>query len=195
MEKRPYTKMIVAFALCLLTLSKTFATTVLSPFQSAKSEIENMLSGKTPLSYERAVFLTENAYYNNELSEKEYHEAIDFHVAHIQQLIRATRTKHSSDFKNDLVSLAQTKAIDYERALTNFCIYKYITDTIFFKEQNEVQYHPPYTYSYTDPLGSLDWSNTQVVNLLFASISAVPIAPAAIITASVVKLLPSTQNI
>jgi hypothetical protein len=39
-------------------------------------------------------------------------------------------------------------------------------NTTFFIQNGEVAYHLPYIYSHTDPLGSLDWSNTQVLKLL-----------------------------
>lgn len=170
MEKKIYTNVIATFVACFFFLSNTKAADATAPaaFISAKQEIENMLSGKTPLSFERAIFLTENAYYNNQLPEKEFTEAIDFHIANIQTLIKANRTKTASDFQNDLRSWAATKAANYETALANYCIFTYLTDTTAFVAQNKIFLHLPYTYSHRDPLGTLDWSNTQVSNLLFS---------------------------
>lgn len=170
MEKKIYTNAIATFVACFFFLFNAKAADANAPaaFISAKQEIENMLSGKTPLSFERAVFLTENAYYNNQLTEKQYTEAIDFHIANIQTLIKANRTKTASDFQNDLRSWAATKAANYETALANYCIFTYLTDTTAFIAQNKIFLHLPYTYSHRDPLGTLDWSNTQVTNLLFS---------------------------
>lgn len=170
MEKKIYTNAIATFVACFFFLFNAKAADATAPaaFISAKQEIENMLSGKTPLSFEHAIFLTENAYYNNQLTEKQFTEAIDFHIANIQTLIKANRTKTASDFQNDLRSWASTKAANYETALANYCIFTYLTDTTAFVAQNKIFLHLPYIYSHRDPLGTLDWSNTQVSNLLFS---------------------------
>lgn len=158
------------FIVTLFLIQVAKATDVAAPvaFISAKSEIENMLTGKTLLNYERAIFLTENAYHNNELSEKDFAELIEFHTNNIRQLIKANSKKTLKDFSSTLLKSAERQLKEYEAALANYAIFLYMTDTTFFLEQNKILYHLPYVYSNSDPLGTLDFTNTQVNKLLYS---------------------------
>ena len=59
-------------------LAQTKTDSLKQYFSSAKIEIEAMLSNKIPLDYERAVFMTENAFYENALDYNVFKENIDF---------------------------------------------------------------------------------------------------------------------
>ena len=52
-------------------------------FYQAKTEIEQMLTGEKPLDYERAIFITENAYLGNIISYELYQSIISFHTSKI----------------------------------------------------------------------------------------------------------------
>ncbi len=137
-------------------------------FHQAKAEIETMLTGNIPLNYERAIFLTENAYWDNELNEEEFSKFISFHVSGIETLIAAHKNKSISDFKSTIYSSAQQQYNMYEKALTNWAIFTYLTDTTYFIENTGIYYHLPYSYNKADPFGTQDWTNTQVNRLLYS---------------------------
>ena len=59
-------------------------------FQQAYQEISSMLEGKQPLDFEKAVFLTENAYLDNSLTYEDFNAALDVHITLIGQLIKNT---------------------------------------------------------------------------------------------------------
>ena len=169
--KRTTHKIIIAIFVASFSFFQTTQAadaTAPAAFVSAKSEIENMLAGNTPLSYERAIFLTENAYHKNELSEKDFSELIAFHTDNIRQLIKANSKKTVKDFTPTLLKSSERQLKEYEAALANYAIFLYMTDTTFFLEQNKVLYHLPYIYSNQDPLGTLDFTNTQVNKLLYS---------------------------
>lgn len=137
-------------------------------FQQARQQIADMLSGKTALNFERAVFLTENAFWNNELDETGFSEFINHHALQIQKLVQANNTKTESDFKPHIYKNAKEQYDIYLKSLANWAIFTYLTDTTYFLENNNIYYHLPYTYSNNDPLGTLNFSNTQVNKLLYA---------------------------
>lgn len=137
-----------------------------SYFYSAKEELNNMLSGKTPISYEKAIFIIENAYWGNQISYTDFQSQLDLHTKNIQTIIEANRNEVDQNFKPSLLESVEHKKVVYEKALANWAIFSYITDTTFFVGKNKILYHFPFSYSTNDPLGTLDWSNTQVVNLL-----------------------------
>lgn len=156
---------LLLFSVALLALQAQPAT-VRAPFETALEQISHMLSGKTPLNYERAVYLTENAYLQNSLSEQQFTQALNYHTGNIRLLMEAHRTKTIDSFTNNWQGLAATQAADYESTLANYAIYTYLTDTTYFLQQGTLYAHLPYTYSHVDPLGTLKWQHTQVSNLL-----------------------------
>lgn len=137
-------------------------------FRQAKQEIENMLAGKTPMSFERALFISENAFWQNQLSEEEFSDLISYHTQNIKNLIEANNSKTINDFKPTLLKSSITQLDEYNKALANYAIFLYMTDTTFFVEGNQIKYHLPYIYSNQDPLGTLDFTNTQVNKLLYS---------------------------
>lgn len=137
-----------------------------SYFYSAKQELLDMLDGKKPLSYEQAIFIIEDAYWENQADRSFFNYLLDFHTDNIQKLIEANRDYSNQDFKRTLLETEEQKKAKYESALTNWAIFTYMTDTTFFIGQNELFYIPPFTYSANDPLGTIDWINTQVFSLL-----------------------------
>lgn len=135
-------------------------------FNSAKNELENMLSGKQALDYERAVFITENAYWDNSYSYSSFQNVINYHLSSIEQIYFANNTKSEKDFKADWFETAQIKKQKYETLLKNWAIYKYITDTTHIVSKNLINYHLPYLYSNNDPFGTEKWGHSQVFNLI-----------------------------
>lgn len=134
-------------------------------FYDAKIELENMLSGKIPLDYERAVFITENAYWNNQYDFERFKKIIDIHVYNIKKLALTNQNEKSLDFSSTFLVTEEQKRKSFYELLNNWAIFSYLTDTTIFNNSFLTYYHFPYKYSYNDPFGSLDWSNSQVLNL------------------------------
>lgn len=137
-----------------------------SHFYSAKQKLVDMLEGKNTLSYEQAITIIENAYWENKVDVPFFNYSIDQHLKNIQRLIDANRDYSNQDFKRTLLETEEQKKAKYERALANWAIFSYMTDTTFFVGQEKLFYNLPFSYSTNDPLGTIDWSNTQVFNLL-----------------------------
>ncbi len=154
----------------LLFVQTLFATDIpeqaKSHFLNAKEELVNMLEGKTPLSYEQAIFTIENAYWENQVDAPSFNYQIEQHVKNIEQIIDINRDYSNQNFTRTLLETEEQKKAKYERALTNWAIFSYMTDTTLVLQHNKILYNLPLTYSNNDPLGTLDWSNTQVLNLL-----------------------------
>ena len=134
-------------------------------FFDAKTELESMLMEKTPLDYERAVFITENAYWNNAITYAAYKEYIDFHTERIRNIIENNRSSMPEIKWNILYNQAQQQE-RYKQLLSNWANYKYLTDTCLFVDSSLFYYHLPYNYSSDDPFGTNNWKNTQTINLL-----------------------------
>ncbi len=143
-------------------------------FVKARHTLEQMLVGEKELNYEEAIYTIENAYGDNQLSAAQYHSSINRHVGNLRNIIAANRGKIIDNYNPDiLLSAMQSKedrAKKNKDLLANWAIYSYLTDTLFYVQQDSNRLYLmrslPYQYSYTDPLGTADWSNTQVSHLL-----------------------------
>jgi hypothetical protein len=135
-------------------------------FYSAKDEIEAMLSGEKPLDYERAVFITENAYWANKGEYDMYEFVLNFHTSNILKLYSLSRNEQEQKFKQSFTETINDKKEKYNNTLLNWAIYTYITDTTYINDNNLVSYHLPFQYTYDDPFGTTDWKNSQVFSLL-----------------------------
>ena len=135
-------------------------------YYAAKEQFKDMLSGKEELSYEKAITIVENAYYENEVNLVDFNLLIDFHVQNINRIIEINYDESALQIEQVLHKTEEQQIEEYKNALTNWAIYSYITDTTLFLVNNRLSYHLPYEYSYADPLGTVNWRNTQVFNLL-----------------------------
>lgn len=143
-------------------------------FRQAYSEIKNMVEGKQPMSFERAVFVTENAYWENQYVYENFQKALDVHTYIIRGLMKGSSKESEMDFRtlidfnqpkfdiNTLNYTEKEKREMYRKTLANWMIYKYMTDTI---EIDRV-FHRPWTYQIEDPFGMNNWKNSQVINLI-----------------------------
>src|SRR5690606_16679271 len=134
-------------------------------YHAAKEQFKDMLSGNEELSYEKAITIVENAYYENEVNLVDFNLLIDFHVQNINRIIEINYDESAIQIEQVLHKTEEQQIEEYKNALTNWAIYSYITDTTLFLVNNQLSYHLPYEYSYKDPLGTLNWQNTQVFNL------------------------------
>lgn len=139
-------------------------------FEQAYQEITSMLEGKQALDFERAVFLTENAYRDNALNYEDFKSAIDVHSAIIEQFIKANDRYDWKQFVRGNRGIAPDMEVEakeqYRKALANYAIFTYLTDTLTLHLNGQEFLHLPYTYSQQDPFGTADWKNSQAVHLL-----------------------------
>ena len=136
-------------------------------FYDAKGILESMLKGETPISYEKAIFTLENAYYSNELSFEVYQSLLDIQTLMITSLREKGRTKQSSDFKSTFYESKETLETYYNDVLSNWAIFTFMTDTNTFLLPNtqEEIVTLPFEYSDEDPLATKNWTNSQTIGL------------------------------
>src|ERR1700748_1007169 len=87
-------------------------------FLNAKTHLENMLSGKEPMSYEEAIYQIENAWWQGQINHTDFTMIIDDHVRNIQSIIEAKNKQKK--FATDLLKTAEQKKSDYEKLLANY---------------------------------------------------------------------------
>lgn len=141
-------------------------------YKDAQTEINDMLAGARPLSYERAIYLMENAYWGGNLDYKAYTQLLDANTVMIAQL--ANMHYKSADSFTDagmnvphlLGKTAAERKQMYDKAVLNYAIYSYMTDTALFLADSNLYIHLPAKYTFADPMGSTQWANTQVAHLL-----------------------------
>lgn len=153
------------FALFLSCINIDAQTAEQQSFYRAKIQLEAMLNNAEPLSYEQAIFTIENAWYNNQVSKDDFDSAISFHLQNIKEIVNNNYNLNAITEKPSLLRSKEEIETQYKQALTNWAIYTYMTEKLYFVDSNNINYHSPYLYSYTDPKGSLDWANTQVIHL------------------------------
>jgi len=137
-------------------------------FYTAKDELEKMLNDEAPLDYARAVFLMENAYWEDQLDFERYKVILDMHTSRIKALYQSqSRTVKREDFTSTIYQSAEEQYKKRLDVLANWAIYTYLTDTIDFTLNEAIALrHFPYQYSYEDPLATSKWENSQVIHLL-----------------------------
>lgn len=116
-------------------------TTTLDYYKSAVDEMTEMLNGQKLLSFKRAVFLTENAYYNGQLDWASFFNEIDRIKLIINKMIVA-------------------KNLQRYKTAGNWAIFTYMSDTI---PENNFQ---PYSYDFENFMGDKDYQSFMVSNLL-----------------------------
>ena len=150
MKKLYYILLFIGFA----NISIGQITDVKTNYELAFDDMHQMLKGETPLSFKRAVFLTENAYMENQITYEEFQNAID-------ALTWMTKTAVVTDGLN-------YNKKDRPQVLLAGSIYRVIKDTLVFenteKGTNFKKY--PFTYDTADFWGEKDWTKMFVVKLL-----------------------------
>lgn len=119
-------------------------------YQQAFHKLNNMLKGKQPMSIKQAVFITENAFFENKLDYKKYDSEIKS-IAHIAQL---KAMQDGESWKN-----SQTR---------NIMLFKALSDTIKVKDNSHEGFITSYPmqYDFSDFYGKGDWSKMFVTKLL-----------------------------
>lgn len=142
-------------------------------YRTAMKELDNMLSGSAPLSYERAVYLIENAYNDNRIDPAIFTSVLDYHTGIIREIAVSNTAKpkeiKSESFWDDLRKYRNEENGYATKAKMNWAIFSFMTDTALHLKRDNINYiihKEPLKYSKQDPLGTIDWANTQVTHLI-----------------------------
>lgn len=119
-------------------------------YEDAFIEIKLMLEDSIPDDFKRAVYLTENAYFENGIDYTKYCNIIEYYAALVNSFMRANPISYSES--------------DYNNVAINSAIFQFMTDTIFLTKDTVL--HNPYKYDFNDFDGSKDWSSMFVSNLI-----------------------------
>lgn len=134
-------KLSLTFSLVFAIIVSAFSQSKKTSYAAAFNEQLQMLNGQKPISFKRAVFLTENAYYGNKLN----YQSFCADIARIGGQLR---------------SMIDQRGIAKYKTAGNWATFSYMTDTI---ASNGFK---PYTYDFDDFLGAKDWSKQFVNKLL-----------------------------
>lgn len=121
-------------------------------FELAYLEIEKMLEGEQDLDFKRAVFVSENAFFENRLNYNEF-----------KNLILILKVVGEQIFDN--ISIPNYPYADSIKLKKNYAIFKLFKDTVFLDSNNILT--ESIRYDFDDFLGLKNWSSTFVTKLLF----------------------------
>jgi hypothetical protein len=110
-----------------------------------------MLIGKEPISFKKAVFVSENAYYNNTISYEKFN-------AYIQYLVKIAEAQRKA---NPLKGYNYPDSVEIAISGSTFKIMK---DSIF--NILHLLILKPFTYDFEDSFAETDWSKMFVIKLL-----------------------------
>ena len=120
---------------------------------SAFNELNNMLIHDSLYNFKKAVYVTENAYYENNLDKEEFDYQIEKLVYMANQIIQNSKLLYNYD---DIHIIEKYGAV-----------FKLMTDTLpIIVDTNKLVYHVPYSYDFDDFNGRSDWSKMFVTKLL-----------------------------
>lgn len=154
-----------AFLLLILTLvlSSSIAQDKLTELLNSKQsyeeafiELKGMLDGNIPLSFKRAVFVSENAYYNNKLDFNRFNDHI--------RLLSAKALLIAS--QSDLIY----NESDKESVKKYAAVFRLMTDTIrFYGDSLKIYETRPFRYDFEDFWGEKDWRKMFVSKMLITN--------------------------
>lgn len=110
-------------------------------YQQAFEEMTKMLTGRIPIDFKRAVFLTENAFHNGQLDYNEFSNTI---------------TVTGQKLKN----LIKERGLQKYKTSGNWAVFTYMTDSL------SINNFQPYSYDFDDFMGEKDWTKMFVTKLM-----------------------------
>lgn len=128
-----------------------YINSVQKNFDKAYDEIVAMLDGQQPLSFKRAVFLVENAYFNDSLN----YDFFNFQIERYKKITTAFAKVNKIKSYHFMDSVSEN---------LNASLFKVFTDTV--KGPNNLIVSTPFQYNFQDALGSKEHSSVFVSTLL-----------------------------
>jgi hypothetical protein len=122
-------------------------------YQKAFNELNDMISGKQEINFKRAVFVTENAYFDNRFSYTEFYKTIDSYEFLCRKLMQSRELLYNEK--------------DKEKMSAHAAIFTLMTDTIPIQiDSGKIVYHLPFSYDFDDISGNKEWSQMFVSKLI-----------------------------
>lgn len=121
-------------------------------YKNAYNSIDSLLNGTKSLNFQQAVFVTENAYFDNQLNEITFNNAVKFNTSICRGIIASGNIEYPEK--------------DKEKATAQCAVFVYMTDSIPVSTNNGTVIHAPFTYNFEDFAGQKDWSNMFVSTLM-----------------------------
>lgn len=121
-------------------------------YQKAFSDINSMLSENTPLDFTKAVYLTENAYLDDNLNK----ETFDYFIRLYASVCKSTIES------GDIIYTEKDKDV----AMAQCAVFTFMTNSLPIIINSEPTFTIPFSYNYDDYAGQKDWSNTFVSTLM-----------------------------
>lgn len=137
--KQTLTTILFISTLFLRSLGQT--TDSIKFYKDAFAEQLQMLKGQKTISYKRAVFLTENAYYKGQLNYQTFCNSISTTAQQLKNLIKQ-------------------RGLEKFKTAPNWAVYTYMTDSIPLNK------YKPFTYDFVDFMGDKDWTKMFVTKLM-----------------------------
>jgi len=133
------------------TAAGPVALTAADYYEPVYQELAKMLDGRYPLSFKRAVFVTENAYFNNRLSYEEFVQRISG-LATVCRLLKKTNDPYLLYDRDDKENVAR-----------NAAIFLLMRDSTHLRPGATLA---PFRYDFEDFDGDEDWRKMFVSKLL-----------------------------
>ena len=158
------------FCAAALILSSTHLSAQVTPSQNyfleAKRHLQDMLEGKENLSFENAIFYIENAWWNGGVDYKSYQSSLDLQTDILRGIIASKLDTDRLRYHTDLLGTAEQKRKLYLDAIANYAIFQYMKKGVILVDRDMIIVQKPHLYSIADPLGTKDWTTTQVTHLI-----------------------------
>lgn len=139
----------ILFSLCIINIQ---AQSPQAYYSKAFSDINSMLLGKDSIDFRKAIFLTENAYLEDQLNENAFNDVIKVYATLCKSLIASGNITYSEK--------------DKDKADAQCSAFVFMTDSLPIQTEEGIIYHPPFTYNHDDFAGQKQWSNTFVSTLM-----------------------------
>ena len=125
-------------------------------YQVAFDELHKMLRDEIPVSFKRAVFVTENAYFDNEISYNDF-------LFEVERLVKLSKAVVAADGLN-------YSEKDRQQVLLSASIFKVMKDSVFSENPDKSRrlIKSPYMYDMEDFWGERNWTKMFVTKLLYS---------------------------
>lgn len=122
-------------------------------YDNAFTELNGMLSDSIPLSFKRAVFVSENAYLDSQLDFEKFNAYIKFLTSKVSIIASQSDLLYNESDKESVKKYA--------------AVFRLMTDTIKFYQDSSTFYETkPFRYDFDDFWGEKDWRKMFVSKLL-----------------------------
>lgn len=117
--------------------------------ENSYAEIKNMLDGKQSLNLKRAIWLSENSFYENKVPYQKFSELVGKYKKCIMQIIKRNGLSHENPMS------------------VIWGIRSFMADSnMVYDERGNGYMHPPMLYDFNDPVGDTDYSKQFVTKLM-----------------------------